>query len=56
MNNRLSGRLPSELTKLTNLTNLILARNQLSGCVPADLRFVKHNDLARLGLPYCEPP
>ena len=54
--NRLSGSIPSELGKLTNLQQLFLYSNQLRGCVPAAWRDVAYNDLARLGLPFCDTP
>ena len=41
------------LGNLTNLENLVLWGNQLSGCVPEGLRDVPDNDLANLGLPFC---
>ena len=55
MDNQLTGEIPAELGRLTNLTVLRLAGNQLTGCVPDGLRGVADNDLAQLGLPFCQP-
>ncbi len=52
--NRLTGEIPAELGRLTNLDMLYLANNKLSGCVPEVWRNVQNNDLARLGLPFCD--
>ncbi len=52
--NQLTGEIPAELGDLTNLRTLGLGGNQLSGCVPATLRSAANNDLAELGLPFCD--
>ena len=68
-NNQLTGEIPAELGNLTNLTHLDLPYNQLTGeipleqlflgengltgCIPGGLRDVPLNDLAQLGLDYC---
>lgn len=53
--NQLRGDIPPELAHLTNLQSLYLrGSNQFTGCVPAGLRDVPDNDLAELGLPFCE--
>ena len=54
--NSLSGAIPIELGKLWDLRELRLSGNSLTGCIPLELRSVPVNDLASLGLPYCEPP
>ena len=38
---------------LSNLQELYLGGNRLTGCVPDGLRDVPNNDLASLGLPFC---
>ena len=53
-NNQLSGGIPAELGNLTNLEHLYLSYNRLTGCVPARLRSLADNDLAGLGLPFCD--
>ena len=53
-NNQLSGGIPTELGNLTNLEHLYLSSNRLTGCVPASLRSPAYNDLAGLGLPFCD--
>ncbi|MXX93207.1 MAG: hypothetical protein F4Y63_07135 [Chloroflexi bacterium] len=51
--NRLSGPVPAWLDDFS-LIGLHLAGNSgLSGCIPAELRTVEFNDLARLGLTWC---
>ena len=52
--NDLSGRIPANLTNLVNLGTLHLGGNQFDGCIPAALRDVTSNDLAGLGLPFCD--
>ena len=54
--NDLTGAIPSELARLWDLRELRLSGNSLTGCIPLELRSVPVNDLASLGLPYCEPP
>ena len=49
----LSRPIPAELGDLTNLEQLQLLGNELTGCVPVGLRDVASNDLAALGLPDC---
>ena len=51
--NRLTGTIPAELGRLTNLTVLYLSGNPLTGCVPASLRDVEDTDFAQLGLTFC---
>ena len=52
----MTGAIPPELSNLTNLETLHLAGNPLRGCIPAGLRAVPENDLADLGLPFCDGP
>ena len=57
--NQLSGPIPASLGNLPKLATLYLAGNQLSGCLPAAWRYIQHNernDLAQLGLPFCDAP
>jgi hypothetical protein len=54
--NRLTGTVPTKLAMLSKLTHVGLAGNELAGCVPPSLRDVPYHDLARLGLPDCDPP
>ena len=54
--NRLSGDIPSELGNLTNLYWLYLSVNDLTGCIPEGFREVQEDDLANLGLPFCDDP
>ena len=51
--NQLSGLIPPELGSLVNLESITLYGNRLTGCIPTALRNVRHNDLAKLGLPFC---
>ena len=52
--NQLSGAIPTELGRLANLVGLLLGgTNQLTGCIPEELRYVPRNDLPSLGLPFC---
>ena len=52
--NYLSGEIPAELSNLSNLSELQLLGNQLTGCVPVGLRDVaEENDLGELDLPDC---
>ena len=54
--NSLTGDLPAELGWLDHLTELRLAGNHLTGCVPLSLQAVATHDLASLTLPWCQPP
>ena len=54
--NALTGRIPSKLTTLTNLTHLYLAGNSFAGCLPPDLRDVANHDLSSLSLTDCGAP
>lgn len=51
--NALSGSIPRALNRLQNLRALWLSSNDFTGCIPSRLRDVPSNDLAHLGLPYC---
>ena len=54
---RLTGPIPVELGNLPNLTSLLLFGNELSGCIPQALWYVRsleHRDLHQLGLGYCD--
>ncbi len=52
--NQLSGEIPTALGRLANLVGLLLGgTNQLTGCIPEELRYVPRNDLHSLGLPFC---
>ena len=51
--NDLSGPIPPEL-EMAPLVSLELWGNEFSGCIPEGLRDIRANDLAHLGLPYCE--
>ena len=54
-NNLLTGTIPPELSNLiSSLEELLLAGNQLTGCIPQVLRGVGTNDFDELGLPFCE--
>ena len=50
----MTGQIPSELGDLSNLEELYLSGNQLTGCIPAGLRDVAHNDVNVLSLPFCD--
>ena len=52
--NELTGEIPVELSNLTDLEELSLSGNQLTGCIPQALGNIPRNDLAELGLPFCE--
>ena len=49
----LSGPIPAELGGLTDLRELWLGGNQLSGCIPAGLETIPNSDLATLRLSFC---
>ena len=53
-NNSLTGEIPTSLEKLENLSTLKLSGNSFSGCIPPGLRDVATNDLAGVGLSYCD--
>ena len=53
-NNQLAGKIPAELGNLTNLESVYLSNNQLIGCIPRSLKRVTNNDLAGLGLHFCD--
>ena len=38
---------------MDNLHTLILRGNRFTGCIPAVLQSVEHNDLSTLRLPFC---
>ena len=52
--NQLTGTIPAELGNLRKLQFLFLAGNQLTGCIPYSLQGVQYNDLALLGLDFCD--
>ena len=52
--NQLTGPIPAQLGSLANLERLYLRENLLTGCIPEGLRNVPGNDLAYLGLPFCD--
>ena len=54
--NRLTGTIPPALGSRTNLERLQLSGNQLTGCIPQDLRGIPTNDFSSLGLPFCDMP
>ena len=53
-NSGLRGPIPEGLGNLPNLKMLRLSGNPLTGCVPDSLERVPDNDLAQLGLPFCD--
>ena len=55
--NQLGGAIPIELARLDNLDELALGGNdQFTGCILHELRAVRTNDLAGLGLAFCAAP
>ena len=52
--NSLTGTIPASLGQLPNLTTVKLSGNSISGCIPAAFRDVTTNDLASVGLHYCD--
>ncbi len=54
--NALTGAIPSKLGRLEKLSRISLAGNSLTGCAPPAWHAVEDNDLAALGMPFCEPP
>ena len=52
--NSLTGSIPAILEDLPALATLRLSGNAFSGCIPPALRDVTTNDLASVGLPYCD--
>ena len=52
--NQLTGAIPASLGELSDLSTLKLSGNALSGCIPPALRDVTTNDLASVGLSYCD--
>ncbi len=65
-NNHLSGVIPQELGRLTNLRTVYLGYprspidstiyNQFTGCVPDELRYLRHDDFYKQGLSFCGTP
>ena len=53
-NQGLTGNIPAELRQLPNLQLLRLSGNELTECIPGELRDVADNDLDELGLPFCD--
>ena len=52
----MTGQIPSELGNLTGLTDLYLANNEFTGCIPEELlpfQDTTNNDLDMLGLAFC---
>ena len=52
--NQLTGAIPASLGELSDLSTLRLSGNAFSGCIPPALRDVTTNDLASVGLSYCD--
>ena len=52
--NQLTGAIPASLGELSDLSTLRLSGNSLTGCIPPALRDVTTNDLASIGLSYCD--
>ena len=51
--NELSGIVPPELEDLSGLTQLYLADNRLSGCLPEIWRDIEDSDLDEVSLQFC---
>ena len=49
----MTGAIPIELGNLSKLEHLLLSNNQLTGCIPDELRDVPDNDFTSLNLPFC---
>ena len=52
--NALTGSIPAVLGDLPGLATLRLSGNSLSGCIPVALRDLETNDLAALGISFCD--
>ncbi len=52
--NALTGSIPAVLGDLPGLATLRLSGNSLSGCIPVALRDLETNDLATLGISFCD--
>lgn len=52
----LTGRIPSKLGQLVNLTHLYIEGNRLRGCIPTAPWDAMHHDIAALGLSTCPEP
>ena len=56
--NNLSGSIPPELGKLTNIERMYLSNPGLSGCVPLSVRYLPGTDISKIAvaLPFCDAP
>jgi Leucine-rich repeat (LRR) protein len=52
--NALTGSIPAVLGDLPGLATLRMSGNSLSGCIPVALRDLETNDLATLGISFCD--
>ena len=52
--NRLTGAIPPALIRLLDLDTASLAGNTLTGCLPVTGHDIRQQDLANLGLPFCD--
>ena len=52
--NALTGSIPAALGDLPELATLRLSGNSLNACIPVALRDVETNDLAALGISFCD--